>query len=118
MTEARRDELDAIDPGWCPAWDTGWRRCYRLVQNHVQAGGTLPETAGDVVVQGEGLGRWVNAQRFGWEQLLPVQQWLLENTLKVTPAREEERPVKRTQDHVGPGRTGMGTRIGPSANSG
>ncbi|MET8747317.1 helicase associated domain-containing protein [Streptomyces sp. NPDC004728] len=40
----------------------------------------------------------VNAQRFGWEQLLPVQQWLLENTLKVTPAGEEERPVKRTQD--------------------
>ncbi|MET9658479.1 hypothetical protein [Streptomyces sp. NPDC006510] len=51
--EARRDELDAIDPGWCPAWDTGWQRCYHLVQNHVQAGGTLPETAGDVVVQSE-----------------------------------------------------------------
>ncbi|WP_323185136.1 Helicase associated domain protein [Streptomyces sp. NBC_00305] len=60
MTEARRDELDAIDPGWCPAWDTGWQRCYRLVQIHVQAGGTLPEAAGDVVVQGEDLGRWVN----------------------------------------------------------
>ncbi|MFF3784094.1 hypothetical protein [Streptomyces sp. NPDC001933] len=53
---------------------------------------------GDVVVQGEDLGRWVNAQRFGWEQLLPVQQWILENTLKVTPVGEEERPVKRTQD--------------------
>ncbi|WP_406016346.1 helicase associated domain-containing protein [Streptomyces sp. NBC_00984] len=100
MTEARQDELDAIDPGWCPAWDTAWQRCYRLVQNHVQAGGTLPEAAGDVVVQGEDLGRWVNAQRFGWEQLLPVQQWLLENTLKVTPAGEEERPVKRTQDTI------------------
>ncbi|MCX5115113.1 Helicase associated domain protein [Streptomyces sp. NBC_00378] len=74
MTQARRDELDAIDPGWCPAWDTGWQRCYRLVQNHVQAGGTLPEAAGDVVVQGEDLGHWVTAQRFGWEQLLPVQQ--------------------------------------------
>ncbi|MFG2221262.1 helicase associated domain-containing protein [Streptomyces sp. NPDC048685] len=98
MTEARRDELDAIDPGWCPVWDTGWQRCYRLVQNHVQAGGTLPETAGDVVVQGEDLGRWVTAQRFGWEQLLPVQQWILENTLKITPAEENERPVKQTQD--------------------
>ncbi|SFY44175.1 helicase associated domain-containing protein (plasmid) [Streptomyces atratus] len=40
----------------------------------------------------------MNAQRFGWEQLLPVQQWILENTLKVTPAEEDERPVKRTQD--------------------
>ncbi|WP_331733897.1 helicase associated domain-containing protein [Streptomyces atratus] len=98
MTEARQDELDAIDPGWCPAWDTGWQRCYRLVQNHVQAGGTLPTVDGDVVVQGEDLGRWVNAQRFGWEQLLPVQQWILENTLKITPAEDNERPVKQTQD--------------------
>ncbi|MEV7857074.1 Helicase associated domain protein [Streptomyces sp. NPDC088183] len=98
MTEARRDELDAIDPGWCPVWDTGWQRCLRLVQNHVQAGGPLPEAAGGVVVQGEDLGRWVTAQRFGWDQLLPVQQWILENTLKVTPAGEDERPVKQTQD--------------------
>ncbi|MFE7112913.1 helicase associated domain-containing protein [Streptomyces sp. NPDC057575] len=49
-------------------------------------------------MQSEDLGLWVNAQRFGWEQLLPVQQWILENTLKVTPAGEDERPVKRTQD--------------------
>ncbi|MET9663618.1 hypothetical protein ABZY11_44050, partial [Streptomyces sp. NPDC006510] len=27
------------------------------------------------------LGRWVTAQRDGWEQLLPAQQWLLENVL-------------------------------------
>ncbi|WP_405707979.1 MULTISPECIES: helicase associated domain-containing protein [unclassified Streptomyces] len=98
MTEARQDQLDAIDPGWCPAWETGWQRCYRLVQNHIQAGGTLPTLDGDVVVQGEDLGRWVTAQRFGWEQLLPVQQWILENTLKVAPAGEDERPVKQTQD--------------------
>ncbi|MGW8882119.1 hypothetical protein ACWGPC_56690, partial [Streptomyces mirabilis] len=33
---------------------TGWQqRCYRLVQNHVQAGGTLPTADGNVVVQGE-----------------------------------------------------------------
>ncbi|MFF1649858.1 hypothetical protein [Streptomyces sp. NPDC058240] len=96
--EARQDELDAIDPGWCPAWDTEWQRCYRLVQNHVKASRTLPEAAGDVVVQGEDLGRWVNAQRFGREQLLPVQQWILENTLTITPAGEDERPAKRTQD--------------------
>jgi hypothetical protein len=98
MSEARQDELDAIDPGWCPVWDTGWQRCFRLVQNHVQAGRTLPEAPGDVVVRSEDLGRWVNAQRFEWEQLLPVQQWILENTLKITPAEEDERPVKRTQD--------------------
>ncbi|MER5618867.1 helicase associated domain-containing protein [Streptomyces sp. NPDC002215] len=98
MTESRRDELDAVDPGWCPVWDTGWQRCYRLVQNHVQAGGTLPMADGDVVVQGEDLGRWVNAQRFGWEQLLAAQQWILENSLGLQAAEEDERPVKRTQD--------------------
>ncbi|MFB7213216.1 hypothetical protein [Streptomyces sp. NPDC056255] len=73
-------------------------RCYHLVQNHMQAYRTLPTADGDVVVQGGDLGRWMNAQRFGWEQLLPVQQWILENTLKVAPAGEDERPVKRTQD--------------------
>ncbi|MFF3958534.1 hypothetical protein ACFYY1_35760 [Streptomyces sp. NPDC001890] len=98
MTEARRSELDAVDPGWCPVWDTGWQRCYRLVQSHVQAGGTLPTVDGDVDVQGEDLGRWVNAQRFGWEQLLPVQQWILETTLGLQAAGEDERPVKQTQD--------------------
>ncbi|MFE7112007.1 hypothetical protein ACFU98_30860 [Streptomyces sp. NPDC057575] len=39
-------------------------------------------------MQDEDLGHRGTAQRFGWEQLLPVQQWILENTLKVTPARE------------------------------
>ncbi|MDV9193853.1 hypothetical protein [Streptomyces sp. Wh19] len=90
MTEARRDELDAVDPGWCPVWDTEWQRCFRLVQNHVQADGTLPEAAGDVV-QGEDLGRWVDAQRFGWQQLLPVRRWILENIHRITPAEEDER---------------------------
>ncbi|MET9658615.1 helicase associated domain-containing protein [Streptomyces sp. NPDC006510] len=100
MTEARRDELDAIDPGWCPVWDTTWQRCYRLVHNHIQAVATVPTTAGTVVVQGEGLGRWVTAQRNGWAQLLAAQQWLLENTLGLTPAAKEEagRPVLRGQD--------------------
>ncbi|MFJ8856615.1 helicase associated domain-containing protein, partial [Streptomyces sp. NPDC102437] len=98
MTQARQNELDAIDPGWCPAWDTGWQRCFRLVQNHVQAGGTLPTVDGDVVVQGEDLGRWVNVQRLGWEQLAPVQQWILENTLGFQAAEDNERPMKQTQD--------------------
>ncbi|MCX5115428.1 hypothetical protein OOK13_44825 [Streptomyces sp. NBC_00378] len=43
----------------------------------------------------------MNAQRHGWEQLLPVQQWILENTLKNTPAENNERPVKQTQDAAG-----------------
>ncbi|MEL5960849.1 Helicase associated domain protein [Streptomyces sp. CLV115] len=99
LTEARQAALEEIDPGWCPVWDTGWQRCFRLVQNLLQNGGALPMAAGKVIVQGEDLGRWVTAQRFGWEQLLPAQQWLLENVLGIEPA-QEARPVKRTQDDM------------------
>ncbi|MGW1848280.1 helicase associated domain-containing protein [Streptomyces sp. NPDC001966] len=77
LTEARRAALEEIDPGWCPVWDAEWQRCFRLVQNLLQDGGVLPVVAGKVIVQGEDLGRWVTAQRHGWEQLLPAQQWLL-----------------------------------------
>ncbi|WP_331750639.1 helicase associated domain-containing protein [Streptomyces sp. NBC_00046] len=96
MTEARRAALEEIDPGWCP----GWQRCFRLVQNLLQDGGVLPVVVGKVIVQGEDLGRWVAAQRHGWEQLLPAQQWLLENVLGIEPAEEAERPVRRTQDDM------------------
>ncbi|MFD0629289.1 hypothetical protein ACFQ2K_48465 [Streptomyces sanglieri] len=70
MTEARRGELDAIDPGWCPVQDTGWQRSYRLVHNHIQAGGTLSGTAGDVVARGEDLGRWVT-----WSSTPSSSRW-------------------------------------------
>ncbi|MEU6394858.1 helicase associated domain-containing protein, partial [Streptomyces sp. NPDC046939] len=99
LTQERRQLLDDVDPGWCPAWDAGWQRCLRLVQAHLTAGGSLPTKAWEVVVQGEDLGRWVTAQRHGFDQLLPAQQWLLENALRIQPAPEEERPVKRTQEH-------------------
>ncbi|MFF3787487.1 helicase associated domain-containing protein [Streptomyces sp. NPDC001933] len=100
LTEARRAALEEIDPGWCPVWDTGWQRCFRLVQNLLQDGGALPVVVGKVIVQGENLGRWVAAQRHGWEQLLPAQQWLMENVIGIEPAEQAERPVKRTQDDM------------------
>ncbi|MFF4533774.1 Helicase associated domain protein [Streptomyces sp. NPDC001407] len=98
LTEARREALEDIDPGWCPAWDAGWQRCFRLAQAHVQDGGTVPTAAGELVVQGEDLGRWAWACRLGWHSLMPVQQWMLENVLGLAPAEEHERPVKRTQE--------------------
>ncbi|GAA0499291.1 DEAD/DEAH box helicase [Streptomyces stramineus] len=97
LTEARREALEEIDPGWCPVWDTGWQRCFRLAQAHIEAGGVLPTVPGEVIVQGEDLGRWAQASRLSWDDLLPVQQWMLENVLGLTPAEEHERPVKRTQ---------------------
>ncbi|MFC9758569.1 helicase associated domain-containing protein [Streptomyces sp. NPDC056921] len=100
LPEARRAALEEIDPGWCPVWDTGWQRCFRLTQNLLQDCGALPVAASKVIVQGEDLGRWVKAQRLGWEQLLPAQQWLLKNVLGIEPAEEAERPVRRTQDDM------------------
>ncbi|MET9418764.1 Helicase associated domain protein [Streptomyces klenkii] len=97
LTQARREALEEIDPGWCPVWDTGWQRCFRLAQAHVEAGVVLPTVPGEVIVQGEDLGRWAQASRLSWDDLLPVQQWMLENVLGLTPAEEHERPVKRTQ---------------------
>ncbi|MFI9781363.1 Helicase associated domain protein [Streptomyces sp. NPDC051956] len=98
LSESRQDALDAIDPGWCPVWDTGWQRCFSLAQSHIDAGGTLPREAGVLVVQGEDLGAWVQAQRLGWDKLGVAQQWLLENVLGVEEAAEAERVVRRTQD--------------------
>ena len=49
-------------------------------------------------VQSEDLGAWVQAQRLGWDQLLPAQAWMLENMLHLTPAEPDERPpAPRTQ---------------------
>jgi len=99
LPESRREALEEIDPEWSPAWDIAWQRCFRLVRTRLKAdGGSVPTEPGHVVVQGEDLGRWVTAQRHGFEQLLPAQQWLLENVLGLEPAGEEERPVRRTQD--------------------
>ncbi|MFI7011938.1 Helicase associated domain protein [Streptomyces sp. NPDC050145] len=98
LPESRREALEEIDPGWCPVWDIGWQRNFRLVRIHVAGGGTVPTETGDIIVQGEDLGRWVQAQRLGWGQLQTAQAWLLENVLGLEPAGEDEQPVRRTQD--------------------
>ncbi|MER6976131.1 DEAD/DEAH box helicase [Streptomyces carpinensis] len=98
LPQRRLEALEAIDPGWCPlGWDIAWQRCFRLAHAHVKTGGTLPVRAGEVIVLGEDLGAWVTAQRLGWDMLLPVQQWLLENTLRLEPAGEDEQPTRRSQ---------------------
>ncbi|MFJ2314917.1 Helicase associated domain protein [Streptomyces sp. NPDC087846] len=95
LTAARRDRLNAVDPGWCPEWDTTWQRRLRLVQAHVRAGGVLPTVAGAVVVQGEDLGRWVAAQQDaeGWDRLVPAQQVLL-RSLGIEPTGRSGRPPR------------------------
>ncbi|MFB9523622.1 Helicase associated domain protein [Streptomyces cremeus] len=98
LSDARREQLEEIDASWCPSWPVTWQRCFHLVRMHLNAGEALPTGAGDVVRQGEDLGRWVQSVRHGWDQLTTVQQWMCEQVLGITPAAEEEKPRRpRTQ---------------------
>ncbi|MFJ3891414.1 DEAD/DEAH box helicase [Streptomyces rubrogriseus] len=98
LSDERREQLEEIDASWCPSWPVTWQRCFHLVRMHLDAGEALPTETGDVVRQGEDLGRWVRSVRLGWDQLTTVQQWLCEQVLGITPAAEEEKPPpRRTQ---------------------
>ncbi|MFD5714769.1 Helicase associated domain protein [Streptomyces pharetrae] len=98
LSEERREQLEDIDPSWCPAWPVAWQRAFHLTRQHLEQGGTLPREPGVVVHQGEDLGRWVRAQRLGWDKLTGVQQWMCENILGIEPAAEDEKPPpRRTQ---------------------
>ncbi|MFJ4082779.1 Helicase associated domain protein [Streptomyces iakyrus] len=98
LLEERREQLEDIDPSWCPTWPVEWQRCFHLTRQHLEAGGELPTRPGDVVRQGEDLGRWVKTVRFGWDKLTTVQQWMCEHVLGIQPATEDEKPrPRRTQ---------------------
>ncbi|MGW7822489.1 Helicase associated domain protein [Streptomyces puniciscabiei] len=95
LSEDRREQLDDIDPSWCPTWPVAWQRCFHLTRQHLEAGGTLPTSPGTVVRQGEDLARWIRAQRLGWSRLTTVQQWMCEHILGIQPATEDEKPGPR-----------------------
>ncbi|MGX1508711.1 UNVERIFIED_CONTAM: superfamily II DNA or RNA helicase [Streptomyces graminofaciens] len=97
LSEERREQLEDIDPSWCPNWPVTWQRCFHLTRLHLEeVGGELPTEPGDVVHRGEDLGRWVRAQRLGFDKLTTVQQWMCEHVLGITPATEDEKPKPRT----------------------
>lgn len=52
-------------------------------------------TPGDAAHQGEDLGRWVRAQRLGFDKLTTIQQWMLEHILGIQPADDDEKPAPR-----------------------
>ncbi|MGW2426174.1 Helicase associated domain protein [Streptomyces sp. NPDC001709] len=95
LSEERREQLEDIDPSWCPAWPVEWQRAFHLVRQHLEAGGELPTSPGKVVHQGEDLGRWVRSVRLGWDNLTTVQQWMCEHILGIQPATEDEKPKPR-----------------------
>ncbi|MFJ3234583.1 helicase associated domain-containing protein [Streptomyces sp. NPDC086787] len=98
LSDERREQLEDIAPSWCPAWPVEWQRAFHLVRLHLDAGGTLPTSPGDIVHQGEDLGRWVRSARLGWDKLTTVQQWMCEQVLGIEPAAEDEKPpARRTQ---------------------
>ncbi len=98
LSAERREQLEDIDPAWCPAWPVTWQRCFHLVRLHLDAGEALPMEPGTVVHQGEDLGRWVRSVRLGWDNLTTVQQWMCEQVLGIEPATEDEKPPpRRTQ---------------------
>ncbi|MGW4766142.1 Helicase associated domain protein [Streptomyces pseudogriseolus] len=96
LPEERREQLEDIDPSWCPAWPVEWQRAFHLARLHLEAGHPLPTSPGNVVHQGEDLGRWVRSQRLGWDKLTSVQQWLCEQVLGIEPAADDEKPKPRT----------------------
>ncbi|GGY51063.1 helicase [Streptomyces djakartensis] len=96
LSEGRREQLEDIDPSWCPTWPVEWQRAFHLTRQHLEAGGALPTEPGVVVHQGEDLGRWVRSVRLGWDKLTSVQQWMCEHILGIQPAGEDEKPKPRT----------------------
>ncbi|WP_436318416.1 helicase associated domain-containing protein [Streptomyces caniferus] len=98
LSVERREQLEDIDPSWCPAWPVEWQRAFHLVRLHLEAGRPLPTEPGDVMHQGEDLGRWVRSVRLGWDNLTSAQQWMCEQVLGIEPAAEDEKPpARRTQ---------------------
>jgi superfamily II DNA or RNA helicase len=95
LSEERREQLEDIDPSWCPAWPVEWQRAFHLTRQHLETGGALPAEPGVVVRQGEDLGRWVRSVRFGWDKLTGVQQWMCEHILGIRPATDDEKPPPR-----------------------
>ncbi|MFJ3981267.1 DEAD/DEAH box helicase [Streptomyces fungicidicus] len=96
LPEGRREQLEDIDPSWCPTWPVEWHRAFHLVRQHLAHGGELPTSPSEVVHQGEDLGRWVRSVRYGWDKLTGVQQWLCAHILGIQPAAGKEKPTPRT----------------------
>jgi superfamily II DNA or RNA helicase len=98
LSAERREQLEEIDPSWCPTWPVEWQRSFHLTRQHLEEGGALPTSPGECVHQGEDLGRWVKTQRLGFDKLTTVQQWMCEHILGITPATEGEKPkLRRSQ---------------------
>ncbi|RSO20590.1 helicase [Streptomyces sp. WAC 06725] len=86
----RRRLLESLDADWNPVWPVDWQRRYVLVRRLVEDDGATPdEIRSGVVVDGEDIGRWLKAQREGWEQLHDGQRERL-TALDITPTGPDD----------------------------
>jgi superfamily II DNA or RNA helicase len=103
LPDRRRQVLEDIDSGWCPPWPIDWQRHFRLAWHHLQTGGTVPAKAGELVIDGADIGKWLAAQARSFAKLTVTQQWMLTGMLRFTPApaprkisRAEQRELNLT----------------------
>ncbi|NJQ07361.1 DEAD/DEAH box helicase family protein [Streptomyces lonarensis] len=78
LTDARREELEAIDPWWNPPWPLAWQRSYAALA--LLLGGDearVPDVLPGVTVDGVNVGAWLRRQRATWAQLSDGQRDLL-----------------------------------------
>jgi hypothetical protein len=71
-------------------------RCFHLARTHLHHRGTVPTWPGELIIQGEDIGRRASAQRLAGETLLPAQQWLLAEILHLSPTSTQETEEPRT----------------------
>ncbi|WP_310729547.1 Helicase associated domain protein, partial [Streptomyces sp. N2A] len=83
LSHQRREQLEDIDPSWCPTWPVEWQRAFHLTRLHLEADHPLPTEPGNIIHQREDLGRWVRAQRLRFDKLTTVQQWMCEHILGI-----------------------------------
>ncbi|MFJ7949536.1 helicase associated domain-containing protein [Streptomyces sp. NPDC096354] len=117
VSAERWQELNDIDPSWCPSWPVAWQRCFHLARTHLSGGRPLPEESGLLLIQGEDIGHWAHAQRAEWNTLVPAQQWLLAEVLGLEPHEEPCRflPGQRLRHGVAEPRCGPPTSPPPAS---
>ncbi|MEU2681297.1 Helicase associated domain protein [Streptomyces sp. NPDC007107] len=83
----RAAQLAAIDPDWNPDWPVDWQRHYAALKGLVAPGSVLAYVEPGAMVNGLDVGRWLVAQREGWERLAGGQRERL-SELGVRPSQK------------------------------
>ena len=91
--QRRAQLLGAIDPDWNPDWPVDWQRHYAALKGLVAPGSRLAYVEPGSMVHGMDVGRWLAAQREGWDRLAEGQRERLAR-LGVKPAPRPAAPAR------------------------